>query len=370
MTNLVNTEDITKKFAESLVLVRLSFSKFGTEKTDKQKSKEFRTNNGVTVENAARVVKKLMPNCKSIQDVDSHDKATTNRLKRWGAPYAKGVYMIPATKFLEATSQLRKDLADRVPLIHACGEVYNLSVELAKNTLGTSFDPKDYPTHEEFLASFSHDFDVIPVANPSQLNLAVVGEASEAIQVAVNETYAEKIATLAPHIRSVLLEPLMVLSKACQRFLDDPKKSRAHDSLFENVHAAAAQAKGLNIFGDELVDNATYHIEQTIPKFSGNIKDDTHLCQRVLSDCNTVIEMLEGSVPVEPCDPFAQVTFANEPESSLPETPVEPCDPAPVISCTDLNVAEEPEPTDEQIHAEADKAPEPSSDDILAKLGW
>lgn len=354
MTNLVDTQDITKKFSESLVLVRLQLSRFGTDKIDKDKSKEFRDLNGVTSKDAAKVTKKLLPNSKSLEALKSHDTATWNRLKRYGAPYSKGVIMLAASKFLEATAQLRVDLANRDTFIRACGQDYDMSKAAAKATLGSTYNDADYPTTEEFLSEFTHEFDVLPIADPSQLNLAVVGEVSDAIQQAVNDTYHEKIATLSPHIRSVLLEPLVRLSETCLRILNTKGETRVFNSAFENVHSAAEQAKGLNIFDDDQIRNATYQIEQVIPRHSGGVKEDLTRCQQILSDTNSIIELLDGVAPValQPCDPAETAPETPAPKGMTTSEFVNA-----VFSCPDFNGATETNTT-------------PADNDVLSKLGW
>jgi hypothetical protein len=356
MTNLVETKDITKKFSESVVLVRLQLSRFGTDKIDKDKSKEFRDLNGVTSKDAAKVTKKLLPKSKSLEALKSHDAATWNRLKRHGAPYSKGVLMIAASKFLEATAQLRVDLANRGTYIRACGQDYDMSKAAAKATLGSTYNDADYPTTEEFLSEFTHEFDVLPIADPSQLNLAVMSDVSDAIQQAVNDTYHEKIATLAPHIRSVLLEPLVRLSETCQRILDTKGETRVFASAFDNVHAAAEQAKGLNIFEDDQIRNAVYQIEQVIPQHAGGIKEDLFRCNQIRIDTNSIIESLDGVPPLTgaaiwPCDPVAE-------------------SPEPVHQWTEESMSEATPLTKALESVTTETNTTPADNDVLSKLGW
>jgi hypothetical protein len=350
MTNLVNTQDIARKFSDSFVLVRLQLSRFGTNKIDKDKSAEFRNAHNVTSPNAAKVTKELLPKSPAIKALKSHDDATWNRLKRFGAPYSKGVVMLPATKFLEATTQLRKDLSDRDPLIKAVGEDYAMSILAAQNTLGTTFNPKDYPSLPDFLSEFSHEMDVLPVADPSQLNVVALGDAAEAIQHAVNETYREKIESLSPYVRSVLLTSLNVLSDTCQRILSKDK-TKVFDSSFQNVHAAAEQAKHLNISDDEQIRNAVFQIEQTIPTHSEGIKEDKPRAAMLLSDVNAIIESLDGTPPVaevSPCDPATQ-----QPEPSFEDYLDKKCG-----------------YTHTEDEAQPEAQPPTDTDSKLASLGW
>jgi hypothetical protein len=390
MTNLVETEDITQKFAESMILVHLKCHRYGSEKTDKEQTKKLRGDLGIKSSLKTHTVKKeTLPIKDSMKAVETYDNTQIwGVVRKFGAPYGDSTYVIPAAKYLEFMAEMRRVFAGRADLIKTVGETYTLLVEAAKVTLATDFKANEYPKLEDVLRKYHVTFEVTPVAHPSRLKLSVMSEAAEAIQQAVNETFAEKTSKLAPYLKETLLKPLAAVSNTCQRVLSDKPGVRVHDSVFENLHEATEQAKNLNMLNDEQVDNAIFQIEQTIPRHSGGIKEDKQLCQRVLSDCHTVMESLDGTPPemdeLQPCDPeplksdagdpFPEITFADNPpsespysvglqeivgKSSIVKEVVEDIG----LECVEVKLAPNP--------SLADLTPsEPINSELLAKLGW
>lgn len=335
MTNLVETQDITRRFTESLILVELRLGTFTNSKTDKEESKKTRTNNNIKGDHA-KVVKILLPGSKILEDIKAHDRAIWAIVNRIGAPYTKGVRMVPAARYLEMTSELRVAFAKRDDLIREFASEYVTSVDAAKNDLQTLFKESDYPPVSEIVSKFSHTLNVTPVANPADLNLAVLNEAATAIQEAVNDSFKDRTESLAPYIRELLLSNLTHLSS----FLQTPE-ARWSDSLFSNVLDAADKAGGLNILNDDEINNAVFEIRDKLDRDREAVKNDAPLRRTVLSDCNTIIESLGGSVPP-----------AYVPKKSEKTTPP--------VNDEDVTV-----PTDEQIDEAAQKGAQ-----IFASLNW
>lgn len=360
MTNLVQTQDITKKFTESLVLVHMVTSRYGTEKTDKAETKKVKDAHNIKSPHKTYKVKKdTLPIKDSIEDVRKHDtNVLWATLKRYGVRYSEGTYMIPAAKYLDFTAEMRRHLAERATKVARVGDSYNIMREAAKITLGTGYIPDEYPPVETVLAAFKVTLETMPIADPSQLRLSVVDEAAEAIQQAVNETFQEKTANLSPYLKEILLKPLNALSSGLQRNLANPKTSRLSDSLFENVHEAADQVKHLNILGDDQLTNSVYQIEQTLPRHAGGIKDNPQRHQQTLEDCNTVIESLDCVAPVvtlQPCDPAPKVEISSPPYIPSPMIPTD---------------EEKMESYHNDILDEEARSLADSNTDILARLGW
>ena len=335
MTNLVETEDITRRFTESLILVELRLGTFSNSKTDKEESKKTRDSNNIDNDKVARVVKTLLPDSKILLDMRKHDKAIWAIVDRYGAPYTKGVRMVPAVRYLELTSDLRAAFSRRDDLIREFAAEYVAQVDAAKGQLKTLFKEKDYPPVSQIVSKFSHSLNVTPVANPSDLKLSVLDEAAAAIQEAVNDSFKDRTENLAPFIRELLLSKLSHLSS----FLQTPE-AKWTESLFGNVLAAADKAKGLNILNDDEINNAVFEIHDKLDRPRESVKNDDQLRRTVLADCNTIIESLGGTPPP-----------AYVPKKSDTTSPV---------SDDVENV-----PTDEQIDEAAQQGAE-----IYAALNW
>ena len=340
MTNLVETSDITRRFTESLILVELRLGSFSNSKIDKEETKKTLDSNQVNDRKVAKVIKTLLPNCQSYKDIVAHDRLIWNIVDKYGAPYSKGVRMIAATSYMEFTADLRAALAKRDELIRLFASEYVAQVQAAKSVLKTLHKDADYPDVSEIVSKFTHDLSVTPVANPSDLKLAVLDEAAAAIQEAVNDSFKDRTESLAPYLRELLLgDPEKNGLLHLSAFLQSPD-ARWTDSLFSNVLESADKAKCLNILNDDEINNAVFEIHDKLDRPREMVKTDDQLRRAVLADCNTIIESLGGTVPP-----------AYIPKKSKATSPV-----------TDdvENV-----PTDEQIDEAAQKGAE-----IFASLNW
>jgi hypothetical protein len=145
------------------------------------------------------------------------------------------------------------------------------------------------------------------------------------------------------------------------------------------VLEAAEQAEHLNMLEDQQIINAVFAIRDRLDRTKDQVKDDDHMRKMMLSDCNNIIESLDGTIPpptVSKGTGKAKAKKSVAPAAPLPEPPAEIIVP---------ELAEEDEPIDEPISSAevAEIEPEISAevettetkasfdaDAMLAKLGW
>ena len=366
MTNLIDTQDISQKFAESLILVELKLSSYGTSKIDKEETKKTLDSNNIKDSSVGKFTKNLLPNASILKELKNLDASIWAIMDRYGAPYTKGVRMIPAAKYMDMMAELRIKFAEREKLVAVFAAEYTALREAAKIDLQTIFKEKDYPDASEVVSKFGASLNVTPVADPRTLKLAVLADAAEHIQEAVNENFKNKAATLAPYLRELLLKPLVELSSRLQC-----AEAKLYESFFENALDSADKAKALNILEDDQINNAVYAIVDRLRVSKDAVKDDETLRSMVLQDCNTIIESLDGAVP-PPYTPKKKTPSASDlaPLQPCPHAEFNPVSEEPLRG-TLLHEALASEITDEQIHAVADGAvldSEVDVDAILARL--
>lgn len=360
---LTSRDDITDKIKSSALLVSLHLGRYNPIKTDRSESNKVLNSHHLTDAKLLKVKKHTLPTADVIQRIEKLDTQIRATLDKFTAPFARGIGLLPATKYLELTAAIRPLFGDRDLLIKQLADDYSLYLDGAKRELNGAFDARDYPPVANVVSRFSHKLDTFPIADPRDSKLNILGEIADSIQNAVADTFREKTESLAPFIRELLLDPLVKFSETLQN-----PDATFKDSLLGNVLEAAERAEGLNILEDDQIANAVFAIKQYFPTISVDSLRDNEADRSVkVNKANDIIESLDGTVPspkvVAPRKPRAKKAVA-----------LLPCDP--VADEPEAQSPEADEPTDEQIHAVADKAsvasPEPdnAAAAVLAKLGW
>lgn len=377
----ITHDQITDKIKSSALLVALHLGRYNPVKTDKLESIKVRLDHNIrSDDNILSVKKNTLPTADVLEKIEKIDNKLRATFDRFCAPYARGVGLLPATKFLELRASLNPLLDERQDLVKKLADDYTIYLDGAKRLLNGAFKDSDYPAVSDVIARFHHKLDVFPIADPRDAKLNVLGDIADSINQAVAETFKEKAENVVPYIREVLLDPLTKFSETLQN-----PEATFKDSLVENVREAADRAETLNILDDDEIVNAVYEIRQRLTVNPDRLREDKVYRALAVSDAAPIIESLGGTIPspkvVAPRKPRAKKTPSASAFASLQpcaHAVVPPPSPEPtrgitahelvegIFSCTEIN-------QEESVNAVEDSDLNPDNTPasaILAKLGW
>lgn len=360
---ILNHDEIADKIRSSALLVSLQLGSYNPTKTDKSASRKVSADHGISNDKLMKVQKNTLPTAKVIEDIDRLDTRIRAEVDRFTAPFARGIGLLPATKFFDLRNTVNLLFDERDRLIKKLADEYTLYLEGAKAELNGAFRSEDYPPVGDVVAKFRHKLDAFAIANPKDAKLNVLGEIADSIQQAASDTLREKFETVTPHLRSVLLDPLRAMLETLQN-----PDAIYRDSLFTNVIEAAERAEALNLLDDADVAAAITAIRDYLAIDPGSCREDKRMRAQTVNDCVTIVTGLGGTVPPP------KITKAKAPRKgkSAPKAEAE--------SAPEIAPEPAPEPDDDgepeilpetpaRIN-EVESQPESDTEALLNKLGW
>lgn len=288
----ITHDQITDKIKSSALLVSLHLGRYNPVKTDRSESNKVLADHNITDPKLLKVKKHTLPTAEVLEKIEKLDNKLRSTFDKFCAPYARGVGLLPASRFLELRAALNPFLDERETLIKRLANDYTIYLDGAKRLLNGAFKESDYPAVTEVVSRFHHKLDVFPIADPRDAKLNVLGEIADSINEAVAETFKEKAESVVPYIREVLLDPLIKFSETLQN-----PEALFKDSLVDNVREAADRAEGLNILGDDEIVNAIYEIRQRLVCNPERLRSNPAARSEAVSNAAPIIESLGGTIP-------------------------------------------------------------------------
>lgn len=292
MSTNLTTDQIAEKIRSSALLVSLQLGSYNPVKTDKSESRKVSTSHGINDPKLMKVQKHTLPTASVLEDISKLDTKIRAVVNKYTAPFARGINLLPAIKFFDLRKEVNALFDDRAVLVKTLTDEYSIYLDGAKRSLNGAFKDDDYPPVADVVSRFYAKLDSFAIANPKDARLGVLGEIAEQIQAAQDETLNDKLSTVVPYLRELLLSALCHQSAVLQN-----PDAKLYETTFTNVLEAAEQADHLNMLGDEQINNAIFAIRDQLNRTKDQVKDDDHLRKTVLADCNNLIESLDGVVP-------------------------------------------------------------------------
>ena len=341
--------EVADKIRASALLVSIRLGSYNPIRTDKKEGRAVTNAHGVDSK-LLKVQKNTMPTASVLEDIEKLDTRIRAVVDKFTAPFARGIGLLPATRFFDLRKEITPLMDDRVRLVARFADEYSILVDEARRDLKTIFNAGDYPPAAEVVRKFHAKLDSFSIGNPAEGKLGVLGELAQQIADAQEESLRDKFEGVTPYLVSQLLKPLRHQSSTLQN-----PDAKLYETTFSNVYEAADAVSHLNLLGDPLIQEVVSHIEDNLKVTKEDIKDDEHLRGKTLVECNHAILLLGGEIP-----PPA----ASKGKKAAPVV-------ASVVAPVVAELAEEPAATPvvaEPAEEPADKAF--NADEVLAKLGW
>ena len=379
MSTNLTTDQIAEKIRSSALLVSLQLGSYNPVRTDKSESRKVSSSHGINDPKLMKVQKHTLPTASVLEDISKLDTKIRAVVNKYTAPFARGINLLPAIKFFDLRKEVNALFDERAVLVKTLTDEYSIYLDGAKRSLNGAFKDDDYPPVADVVSRFYAKLDSFAIANPKDARLGVLGEIAEQIQAAQDETLNDKLSTVVPYLRELLLSALCHQSSVLQN-----PDAKLYETTFTNVLEAAEQADHLNMLGDEQINNAIFAIRDQLNRTKDQVKDDDHLRKTLLADCNNLIESLDGTIPppvvtkgtgkAKKAKVAVDLIGATKPEQ-LPAPPAEIVVPELDEQEEDKSISSaEVAENEPEIPAEVAETTETKAsfdaDAMLAKLGW
>ena len=233
---LLNVPNITApSLASSAMLVDLSISKWEGKKKDKRASKAVTTNNGAQ-DGVANVHKKLLGNCKELQDVLTQGGKIRNTI-HYGMtlPWSdKGTRLLPTAMYFDYTTKMSGAIAEFDTLVSTFLSAYQWEISQAQAKLGSLFDITEYPTTDELASKFNVSLTYTPLPDAGDFRVDIPNDAMNEIKKTYSDYYSRSISSAMNDIWTRLHEALTRMSERLDYAGKDDKKT-FRDTLVTNV---------------------------------------------------------------------------------------------------------------------------------------
>ena len=254
------------------LLVQLNIRQATMRKRDKKATQDIAMSNNAEV-SSGNYNKALLPMAQPLDDIK---KLTWNIRKMFyenTLPWlTDGTMILPSKNYLSFMEMYRKAKSQWEVLVEDFIRDYPRLIRNAQISLGTLYDPNDYPDADELRNKFSMDVTVMPVPADdfrvsipdnelAQIRSEVTQQVETATAVAMKEAW-QRLYDRVKHISDKLHDP----------------KSIFRDTLIDNTKDICDLLKRLNINDDENLERLRAEVEQSFTKLHpDSLRNNPHL---------------------------------------------------------------------------------------------
>jgi hypothetical protein len=283
LTPEIKIKDLTQK----AILVSINIGTFSTTKKDKKQSAETASNVGGSTD-YIRVNKSLLKNKGTAAVLSFAQKMRLDFYSKTAPWGSDGFRIIKIANYAKIKSELEESKRKFYELVDIAAEEYkdivNGGFVEEKRSLGSMFNPLDYPSVANFKACFYSKINVEPVKSSDFRSSSLSNEEIAEINVSINERIESSVKTAEFDILSRISDKLNHLSSRLTDF-----DSKFHTSNVTNVCDTIKEVRELNINDNEGINKILDSIQDKICGMSGeSIRDNN------LSRANAIIKTKEA----------------------------------------------------------------------------
>lgn len=270
---------------EKAMLVQLNIKQWTGKKQDKKVTAEVETAHGA--HNAGRFNKDLV----SKALLTPHTKLTGEvRQKHYELTHAwndNGQRLLPSKLFMDYTTFMRGAKTQFAKLTSELVASYPAEVQVARQRLGTMYEPDDYPDVSEMYARFDLAVEFAPVPAANDFRVDVGNEAAEEIRASITNTVHAKQEAA---VKATFARVHEVVSKIYER-LSIPD-AIFKDTLITNADDLCTVLNGLNITDDPLLTQLERDIRDQLIQGPESIRRNSVLRARVARHAQEILGRL------------------------------------------------------------------------------
>jgi len=258
--------------SERALLVSLNVRQWAGRRLDKTETDVVLTR-ASAVKGAARVNKSLLPEAQKLIAIQKLTGDIRTFVYKRSAPWADGMQIMQSSGYLDFMNDFRNLKSQWERLVDDFIVEYPQLVASAQTSLGSLFDPRDYPHVDDLRDKFSLDVRFMPVPSAADWRVDLGDEAIADLKADVErQVRAGQEAAM-----NAVFERIYNVAKNAHERLSNPK-AVFRDSLVENAVELCEVLPSLNITNDPRVDKLKKVLEQSLGK---------HDPKKLRTDANT-----------------------------------------------------------------------------------
>lgn len=273
------------------LLVQLNISQWTARKYDKKATKEVAATNNASME-AGRYNKSLLPMNSALDNV--HRKSTFIRTKYYENTTSSGLdgmQILSNGNYLSFMTEFRKEKAEWTTLVSEFVSNYEYLVTQDKyrlqRTLGSLYDPNDYPTVDQVRDKFRMDVSVFPIPSSANLRIPVSSDELDKIKREIEN----RVETAAKTAMTELWQRLHDRVRHMAEKLADPK-AIFRDSMVENARELCALLPRLNFTDDPHLEEMRQQVEQSLLKHPDALRNDPDLRRDTAAEAKSIMDKM------------------------------------------------------------------------------
>ena len=280
--------------AASSILVELNISVWTANKLDKRITNDVLVANGATNLDAGQFRKNLMSGTTLRKDIA--DFAASCRLwhNTTTLPWAdRGARLLPTSLFLDYKTEANRRKAQFDHMVEHFVREYPMLQAQAQQSLGSLYNPEDYPSVSEVMSKFGFKMVFTPLPEAGDFRLDVANEDLEELR----KQYDANLTTRLNEAMQSQWDKLHDMLARMSEKLVEPEgedKRRWHDTFISNAHEMCQMLGHLNVAKDPKLEEARRKLEHAIHGVDiDDIKDDAMVREDVKTKLDNILKDYE-----------------------------------------------------------------------------
>ena len=279
--------------ASSAMLVDLQISQFTGSKKDKKASEEVTVSNNAD-KGVANVHKKLLGNCKELDDIKKHVGETRNHYHyAMTMPWSNmGLRLLTTPNYFNYHKAMTERQDTFASLVDTFLQNYEWKVSQVHANLGSLFNRSDYPTLEQMTSKFAFNFNYPPLPDAGDFRVDIGKEGNKAMKEQYEGYYAKQLENAMGDMWTRLHESLSKMSERLDYQSKDNKKT-FRDTLVSNVEGMVGLLKTCNVTNDPKMEQARIELDDALRGVTPDaLREDDYLRSQTKQSVDEVIKSL------------------------------------------------------------------------------
>jgi hypothetical protein len=280
----------------SAVLAELNISVWPAKKLDRTTSATI-TSNANALGDAAQVKKNLFAGTTLRKDIENYAARIRLYHNQHTLPWSdKGQRLLTTKLFLEYKQYMNTAEAMFNQLCDTFFQAYPKLVIDAQKSLGSLYDPDDYPALEEVKDKFAFKLSIDPLPESGDFRLDASADELNDIKADYERRYEERLSEAMRSAWDRLHKELTHISQKLADCVggDDAPKKRYHETMITNAQGLCGLLTKLNVTNDPKLEEARRSLEVAIFNTDiETIKDSAQARSEVKSKVDDILKKFE-----------------------------------------------------------------------------
>ena len=279
--------------SSSAMLVDLQISQFTGSKKDKKASEQVTAINNAD-RGVANVHKKLLGNCKELEDIKKHVGETRNHYHyAMTMPWSNmGLRLLTTPNYFNYHKAMTERQDTFASLVDTFLQGYEWKVSQVSANLGKLFNRSDYPTLEQMKRKFAFNFNYPPLPDAGDFRVDIGKKGNKAMKEQYEDYYAKQLKNAMGDVWTRLHESLSKMSERLDYQSKDNKKT-FRDTLVSNVEGMVGLLKTCNVTNDPKMEQARIVLDDALRGVTPDaLREDDYLRSQTKQSVDEVIKSL------------------------------------------------------------------------------